>query len=168
MPDRGKEKPDIETMERNNDIDALMTVFFQEKSYRSMKAAIALGKLGRPVLPRLLEALGNEKNGIRWRAAMALGRMGAPAVDPLITILKDGDASVQIPVIWALAEIGDLRATDALIEILHENPLENCRIMAAAALLKIDDPRGIESVRAACKLAGDTFAGMVMEAYFGT
>jgi HEAT repeat protein len=73
-------------------VPALRPVFFGNNSSHRAGAARALGFIGKPAIPMLLEGLKHKKWGIRWRSAMALGRMGTqarPAIPALRKAQKD-------------------------------------------------------------------------------
>lgn len=134
-------------------------------SLRAMKELRAVGdEAVGPLVLSLREGTGAE----RWRAAMALARLGQPAVDPLITIVATGEEEVRNPAIWALAEIGDPKAVPHLIDLLRREQSVCCRVLTAAALLKIGDPAGIDEVKRQYADHGEDYEGMVMEALEGT
>ena len=59
-------------------------------------AAKALGKMGPPAIPALIELL-RDKEGNAWAtAATALGEMGPPAIPALTKLLHDGNARVRM------------------------------------------------------------------------
>lgn len=137
-----------------------------EDVYKAFTATSALGAMGESAVQPLVGMLNDENPGMRWRAAIALGKVGSPAVEALITALASNEA--RIPATWALAEIGDARATPSLVQILETDSSECCRGIAAASLLKLNDPAGVQKVREICAKEGDEFTGVVMEAFYGT
>jgi HEAT repeat protein len=158
----------IERMKRDQDSEGLMEMLQKGAIYSKMRAADALGEIGRPAMPALIGAVGGSDLQLRWGAAIALGRMGDIAVDPLIALLATADPQAKVQITWALAEIGDLRAASPLIGLLQGTDPECCRVMAGAALLKLNDPGGVAAVKEECEKQGEEFAGMVSEAHFGT
>jgi len=71
-------------------------------------ATYALGRIGRPALPALVEALTDENEQVRGGAAKVLGNMGAAAkasVPALRERLQDNDESVRATVKEALTNI---------------------------------------------------------------
>ena len=73
------------------------------------RAASALAKQHKDVVPQLVAMLGNTDRDTRYGACQALERIGkqaAVAVDALIAQLEDPDAWLQIRAAFALAEIG--------------------------------------------------------------
>jgi len=73
------------------------------------QAALALGRLGPPALPALIDALGNENSDIREEAAEGLKEMGIAAKDAetaLIKSLQDADPEVRKWCAKALGSIG--------------------------------------------------------------
>jgi len=93
----------------------------------------------------LLKALKHKDHKIRDAAEQALIRIGAPAVEPIIAALPDED--IRSRTFNILGEIGDRRATEALLVYLnkkstHEDNVSYFfRMDAARALGKIGDPR---------------------------
>ncbi len=87
-------------------------------------AAVMLGQRRESsAVPALIAALGDPDVNVRHAAAASLGQIGAPeAVVPLIQVLR-GEPWLQYPAIHALAEIGDARATPALVELLEDEML---------------------------------------------
>jgi HEAT repeat protein len=173
MPDLAEEKREMSEQERTQEkgdveVEQLMGVLIRGSAYKKLQAARDLGKIGVPAVPRLIEGLNDEDPQVRWRAAIALGAMGGPAVDPLISVLESSPSAARIPAAWAAAEIGDARAVDPLVGVMTADPSECCRVMAAAALLKLGDEKGVDSVREECTKKGEDFTGQVLEAYWGT
>ena len=94
-------------------------------------AAVMLGTLRHPKgVPALIEALDDADVNVRHAAAASLGQIGAPeAVLPLVRVLQ-GEAWLQYPAIYALGELGDVRATSPLLELL-DNELLRGPVMEA-------------------------------------
>lgn len=158
----------IEKMKNERDLHGLLEILEKGDIYRKLKAAEALGSIGDVAVPYLLEAMKNENPNIRWRAAIGLGKVGQPAVDGLIGILDGDDPHARVAATWAVSEIGDYRAINPLMRILQGNDSECCRVMAAAALLKMNDPASVVRVHEVCDEAGEEFTGAVEEAFHGT
>ena len=114
----------------------------------------------------LAGVLGDADEGVRTEAAQGLGEIRDPlAVGPLIEALEDRD--IEIPedrqehrslqrktrrrpcfrerVVWALGQIGDPQAVEALATAL-ERDNDSVREAAVRALGSIDDPRAMELV----------------------
>ena len=144
----------------------IVEVLKSEDVYKAFMAASMLGTMGDAAVQPLVKMLSDEDAGMRWRAAIALGKVGSPAVDALIDALASEAA--RIPAAWALAEIGDTRATPSLVKILETDSSECCREIAAASLLKLNDPVGVAKVREICTKEGGNFTGIVLEAFYGT
>jgi len=80
-----------------------------EHAWVQNQAALALGKLGPPALPALINALGDEHGQIRERAAEGLKEMGIAAKDAetaLIKSLQDPNPEVRRYCAKALGSIG--------------------------------------------------------------
>nr|CAI78509.1 hypothetical protein [uncultured bacterium] len=94
--------------------------------------------MSRQTLDRLIEVLDYD-NGrhyeVRLRSAIELGKRGGlPAVNALIKALKDPHSSVRIHTIRALKAIGDPSAIPALEYVRDNDPDEQVRAEAAAAI----------------------------------
>jgi HEAT repeat protein len=87
-------------------------------------AAVMLGAIRDPAaVGPLIEALRDADVNVRHSAAAGLGQIGAPeAVLPLVDALRS-EPWLQYPAINALAELGDPRATPALLELLGDELL---------------------------------------------
>jgi HEAT repeat protein len=102
-------------------------------------AANALGKIGKQVVPALIERLEHSKADVRLYAAWALNVVGpdaAPAVPHLIERIKDTAFLVPRWTIWALKAIGPKNnplIVRALEEALTDRRLE-VRVVAATVL----------------------------------
>jgi HEAT repeat protein len=87
-------------------------------------ACQALGHLGESAIAPLIDALKkNDNNGNRYGIAQALVSIGAPVVDPLCVALNESAtaAPVRITLATTLAEIGDGRAIDPMINALDDD-----------------------------------------------
>ncbi len=86
--------------QRGSEVIPALAIILQEGASRSSYgAAEALGKIGRPALPVLLEALKSRNPRVRELAAMGLGLLGAQgedAIDPLAKLLFDKKEAGQI------------------------------------------------------------------------
>jgi HEAT repeat protein len=93
-------------------IDVLIKNLDESGSYpllikgNSTPAQSALGKIGKPAIPHLIEALSNQKQEIRQNAINALTRMGWTAVPQLIEALSHANPSIRGGAALALGWIG--------------------------------------------------------------
>lgn len=158
---------EAQVMNRQN-FTQLMNALQGTDMYGSLQAIDSLGKIGMPAVAPLVELLTTGSQNVRWRSAMALARTGTASVEPLIEIASGRDVSVRNPAIWALAEIGSPKAVEPLVRILQNEESECCRILTAAALLKINDPAGIDAVNREYERFGEEFRGRVDEAFAGS
>lgn len=94
-----------------------------------------------------------------WDAAVAMKQLGPNSVTSIMRVLNGNTSMVRIPAIWALGEIGDVRAVPHLVRILEHDPSRFNRMMAAVALLKLDDPVGLEKVKQEFRTSGPKDAG---------
>lgn len=99
---------------------------------------------------------------------MALARVGPYSVEPLIDAARKREESIKNPAVWALSEIGSQDAVAPLINVLETEDSECCRIITAAALLKINHPDGVQAVQREIERSGEEFEGRVTEALVGS
>lgn len=76
--------------------------------------ARALAAIGAPAIPRLIEALSDEKPDLRSEAASTLARIGSPAINKLKEALHQGSADTKGGAALALAWIGGPEAEAAI------------------------------------------------------
>ena len=76
--------------------------------------ASAIGKIGAPAIPRLIEALSDEKPEIASEAASTLARIGSPAINKLDEALRQGNSDTKAGAALALAWIGGPEAEAAI------------------------------------------------------
>lgn len=105
------------------------------------KAAEALGKIGAPAVPHLIQALKNPDEDVRWKAAVTLREIGdLQSVEPLVDLLGDGYRFVG-------ADARALRTVSSGLPISsHQGPPEWLLLRsarAAAALGTIRDPNAV-------------------------
>ncbi|WP_165394723.1 HEAT repeat domain-containing protein [Methanofollis fontis] len=102
----------------------------------------ALGAIGRPALPVLIELLASDDVDVRWGAAIALGDIGdREAVEALAARLEDTDRYVRTRAALALAAIGG-PALPALAAVVEGGSAEG-RWAAALALGKAGLEEGV-------------------------
>ena len=115
----------IQALGKINDervLDPLITMLhndeFKDDSTR------ALVELGKPAVPRLIEALTDREEFVRKQAILALGTIkDSEAVDPLIAMLQDQDWMTRLTAAAALEKIGDLRGRDAIKPLMKDPDL---------------------------------------------
>jgi len=141
-------KPNVEKMEKNKDVNGLIKAL-KDKDVRA-GAVVALGKIGKPAVEPLIQALKDKESSVRSGAAAALGGTGdARAVEPLIQALKDKDLTVHDAAYPALVRIGK-PAVEPLIQALKDKG-GGVRWEAAEALGEIGDARAVEPLIQALK-----------------
>ena len=106
-------------------VEALVTAVSNRDGEIRLSAVTALGSVSgnERVVDTLIVALRDVDWEVREYAAYSLREHKPPnprALEPLITALKDEVPPVRAAVIWALEELGDLRALPAL-EWVREN-----------------------------------------------
>jgi HEAT repeat protein len=104
--------------------EALIEALKDEDSYVRASVARALGEIGDSrAVDALIEALKDEDSDVRENSIDALVKIAKKdlgVVDKLIKALRDEDSDVRASVAWALGEIRDARAVEALIEALKD------------------------------------------------
>ncbi len=85
-----KEKDNMEEQSpADTKIHRLIVVLSDPSIDTRHQAVRELGKIGRPAIDPLIQALaGAFDNDHRWYAALALSSVGAPAIDPLISAMR--------------------------------------------------------------------------------
>lgn len=151
-----------------NKVSELLDVLVGNDTYRSLQAMNSLREIGMPAVAPLMELLMTGTGNVRWRAAMALARVGPYSVEPLIDAARKREESIKNPAVWALSEIGSQDAVAPLINVLETEDSECCRIITAAALLKINHPDGVQAVQREIERSGEEFEGRVTEALVGS
>ena len=102
-----------------------------------------LVKLGKPAVPKLIEALKSDSTFARATTAEALGEIGDPkAVDPLIASLKDDDERLRASAAYALGALGDAKAVEPLAAALEDESVL-VAANAAEALGKLGDKKAL-------------------------
>jgi HEAT repeat protein len=150
-----KVKPNIKQMERNKDVEGLISALKYKDCTIRKEAAVALKKIGdhRALFP-LIHTLKYEDwhesyavmGSVREIAAETLGILqDRRAVEPLIKALNDKDEEVRWKACWALGHIGDKRAVEPLLHLLNDERWA-VRKYSASALGKIGDMRATESL----------------------
>ncbi len=86
-------------------------------------------------IPPLADHLGDPAYEVRWAAAQALGGLGEPAIPPLSLVLRNGSRNERLAAIDALWKITADRATEALMNALHDKDAD-VRAKASEALKK--------------------------------
>jgi HEAT repeat protein len=91
--------------------------------------------------PDLVRALQDKVNGTYWEAGTALGRIGRPAVADLTNALQDRDTLVRCAATYGLGEAGldAAPAVPVLIQMLKQGTT-NEQLFAAQSVVKIGAP----------------------------
>jgi hypothetical protein len=112
----------------------LRDALFDEDPALRDQAAIVLGRAGDDIAtPFLVEALGRNDHKIREQATKILGNLRDPsAVDPLLDALKN--YRLRYLTVLALGKIGDLKAYDAIMDRLENDPHTDVRGYCVVAL----------------------------------
>lgn len=130
----------------NNDIPTLLQLLQEGDTVQRQQAAIALSRLkDEQVIAPLLKAIADPDSTVRANAAAGLGNNeAASAVEALIALLQtDREDIVRERAATALAQIGDERAIDPLIDSLDEGGTW-VRNRIAYVLGASKDPRAVE------------------------
>jgi len=99
------------------------------------RATVALGAIGEPAVPGLIDSLNLEKERPRWKAETALKMIGAKAVPALIEALRDKRGRVRQSAAFLLGELADPRAIEPLAAAMGDKD-EDTRWKAATSLTK--------------------------------
>ena len=119
------------------------------------EAAEALGEIGDPAVPSLLQALRHADWKTRKYAAHAFGETDrlteiGKAVAALGATLRDDHAEVRDRAAWALGELEEPAAVPALVRALGDSDAA-VREKAAWALGEIEEPSAVPALTAALK-----------------
>jgi len=153
------------TMKQVEAIGPLIKLFGDKNWNIRMKAADALGKIGKPAVDMLLIAINNEDSDFRQNACQALGEIkDNRAVESLINALQDDDSLVRRVAADALGKINDDRAVEPLINALNEWKMREDTLLAQggvadtggrsttlSALGKFRHPKVIEILKSCIK-----------------
>lgn len=114
-----KNKPNISKMKDNKDVKGLIKALsYKDESIR-LRAIKALGILGDPeAIEPLIKLLSHSFLGNY--ATFSLGKIGKPAVKPLINALQKDNKNVRINSTYALGLTGDTNAVQTLIQLLDD------------------------------------------------
>jgi HEAT repeat protein len=96
----------------------------------------ALIKIGAPVVPPIIVALGEGDAEVRTHAASILNRIGAPAFGPLIAALESENSQLRFVASLVLGDMGRSAIEPLLLALADPNP--HVREGAAVALGKIE------------------------------
>ena len=126
--------------EKSEDLERLLHGLKNKDKEIRWSSAVALVKLGSPVVDRLLPLLDDPQSATRLLAAWALGHIGDKrALKPLISALGDGDWSVRMRAADALGELKDRSAIEHLVALLSDEN-STVRRHTVTALSRIGDP----------------------------
>ncbi len=146
----------------------LIAMLFTGSVAKKLRAAELLAETGVPGIGELLDASGDADRMVRRRALMALGALYQPKSAFLYADRSrtgNPDSPSAIPL---CANGRKSRIIYHLIEKMRHDADEECRIMAAASLVKIGDPSGLREVRRECAQQGREFEGEVLDVVWGT
>lgn len=120
---------------------ALIAALERDDALIKLGAAEALGEIKdvRAIEP-LIAAFQSQIREMRQASLKALLKINkSSAVEPFIQILRDENAKddMQADAAWALGEMGDARANEALLQALASNSDSDVRMNAARALKEI-------------------------------
>ncbi|MBN8721406.1 MAG: HEAT repeat domain-containing protein [Acidobacteria bacterium] len=103
-------------------ITALIPILSDSTAPARYYAGQALSKMGESAINPLIAALKTDRRGTnRYGVARALATIGNNSVDALCQLLTDTDESLRILAANVLAEIGDKRAIESLVNALGDD-----------------------------------------------
>jgi hypothetical protein len=106
------------------------------------RAYDALSALGEVAIPGLCEALSDTNEGIVWRASLLIGSLKAKEAIGKLILLLGCEGIIRECAIWSLGEIGDDRASTALLIFINtDNPVVQQEVETALAKIG-NTPRG--------------------------
>jgi HEAT repeat protein len=90
-----------------------------EQRWQALIEMADLGPSAAPAVPRLIVFLRSDNEHMRLASALALGKVGKPAIAPLIEALEHKDAGVRYHACWALGANGAVAqpAIPALLKV---------------------------------------------------
>jgi HEAT repeat protein len=111
----------------------------------NLKIADALGTIGdKKATPALLKMLKSRDDLLRVKAEEALDKLKDPAAIPALIAILDDDRSAPLVTRWAIMVLGDLRAKEAIPELLKdlvfERPGISFFVESGYALFQIGPP----------------------------
>ena len=140
----------------SNAVPALIDVIQREKVSRPLRempvSALALGKIGAPAVPGLIEVTTHPDPKVRTSAAMALGFIGSKAdaaLPHLVPLLRDNHADVRRAATLAIGNIDTGQHVAALVPALIKLASDEDIFLSslAASTLERVDPAAAASVR---------------------
>jgi HEAT repeat protein len=140
----------------SNAVPALIDVIQREKVSRPLRempvSALALGKIGAPAVPGLIEVTAHPDPRVRTSAAMALGLIGGKAdaaLPHLVPLLRDSNADVRRAATLAIGNIDTGQHVAALVPALIKLASDEDIFLSslAASTLERVDPEAAASVR---------------------
>jgi hypothetical protein len=146
----------------------LIAMLFSGSLTRRGRAAQLLTEIGVPGIAKLLESSGEADRMMRMRALMALGALFRPEANLYDSGKTRDNGSKSSPATTFFSNGQKSRVVGLLIEKMQHDDDEECRIMAAASLMKIGDRSGLEEVRKACLQFGKEFEGQILDVVWGT
>jgi hypothetical protein len=87
-------------------------------------------------------------------------------IKTLFAGINSGNEGLQAGCAYMFGEICCNRAVISLLEILHNNPKEEMRILAALSLYKIGDSRGIFAIKQAVKFDESERVSRLCEGFY--
>jgi HEAT repeat protein len=140
----------------SNAVPALINLVQREKVPRPLRempvSAMALGQIGMPAVPALIEITTHRDARVRTSAAIALGFVGAKAeiaIPHLVPLLRDSDGDVRRAATLALGNIDGGQHASALVPALIRLANDDDIFLSslAASTLERVDPEAAASVR---------------------
>ena len=130
----GRDRPAREALPQD-DMPAQMGLLRDKSEAVRLQAAYALGTLGTPAVPGLIEALRAESAEVRLSASHALCAMGEPAVADLMEASSDSREEIRVQAVDTLGNMG--RTAQESVHVLARalnDPSVEVRRRAAGAL----------------------------------
>jgi len=140
----------------SNAVPALINLIQRERVPRPLRempvSALALGQIGMPAVPALIEITTHHEARVRMSAAIALGLVGAkaePAIPHLVPLLRDSDGDVRRAATLAVGSIDSGEHASALVPALIRLANDEDIFLSSLATSTLErvDPEAAASVR---------------------
>ncbi|MFN7946258.1 MAG: HEAT repeat domain-containing protein [Blastocatellia bacterium] len=115
-----------------SDAPALLEVAKSENHRSWIRSSTLLASFGKPVIPLLIQALGDPNENVRLTAGRSLSEIGSPAVPALLEAFRKGSTRARAEAVTAVGKIDDKAAVPALLEALRDKDSSICELALSA------------------------------------
>ncbi len=159
---------DAESTKPATDIVPLIVALHDADADTALEAAVSLGKLGnKAAVEPLMEALRNQDgyyhSVVRAAAASSLGELhDVRAFDTLVSAMNDPMAETSAEAVRALANLGDTRAIQPLIDVVRNVDGFFLPVVRRAAVIALKKMGGTQAVAELSAVAACTWEDAVI------